>query len=131
MKKCLTRLGFAWQSALKMTRPVKLELLKNARLHDAFENAVRGGVSSVMNRFAAANQPDLPGYDPTKPRREMIYLDAVNLVSILNKIAPHSPPPPPHLPTYKERAAVAATAGLFPVVCAYTNAFFFYSMERP
>ena len=75
--------GFAWQSALKTAAPIKLQLLTNARLHDAFESAVRGGVASVMKRFAVANQPDLPNYDPSLPRQDMIYLDAVNLVSIL------------------------------------------------
>ena len=69
------------QSALKMAAPLKLKLLPDERFHDIFEMAVRGGVASVMKRFGSANQPDLPGYDPAQPRRSMIYLDAVNLVS--------------------------------------------------
>ena len=33
----------------------------------------------VSKRHAKANNPQVPGYDPSKPNKHIIYLDANNL----------------------------------------------------
>ena len=33
----------------------------------------------VSNRYAQANNPQIPGYDPSKPKKHLLYLDANNL----------------------------------------------------
>ena len=71
-------IGFAWQAALKKSG-VDLELLTDPSIHDVFENGIKGGISMITTRFDRANQPEVPGYDPALPRKELIYLDAVNL----------------------------------------------------
>ena len=68
--------GLAWQAALKYTG-VKLELLTDREIYDHFEGGIRGGPSVVTTRYAEANHPHLPGYDPSKPIQEIKYFDAV------------------------------------------------------
>jgi hypothetical protein len=47
-----------------------------------FEEAIRGGISTITHRHAVANNPYLPEtYDETKPSEYLAYLDANNLVS--------------------------------------------------
>ena len=58
---------------------VDLELLTDSSIHDVFEQGIRGGISMITTRFDRANHPEVPGYDPSKPQKELIYLDAVNL----------------------------------------------------
>ena len=75
--------GFSWDSGLKMTgavigclydgQPDALEML------DMLQRGVRGGVSVVSTRYAAANNPYLSGYDAAKPSTYIINLDANNL----------------------------------------------------
>ena len=40
---------------------------------------MRGGISMVSNRYAKANNPLVPGYDPSKPKKYIMYLDENNL----------------------------------------------------
>ena len=40
---------------------------------------LRGGVSMVSQRFAAANNHHMADYDPAKPSSYLLYLDASNL----------------------------------------------------
>ena len=48
-----------------------------------FEDAIRGGISTVTHRHAVANNKYLPQtYDPTKPSIFVMYLDSNNLVSL-------------------------------------------------
>jgi len=45
-----------------------------------FENAIRGVLSMVSNKYAKANNPYLEeSYDPTKPLSYIIYQDCTNL----------------------------------------------------
>ncbi|XP_033729639.1 uncharacterized protein LOC117318793 [Pecten maximus] len=70
--------GLAWQAALKMTN-VRLELLTDIDQHLFIEEGLRGGISMISHRFAEANNPYVPGYDPMKPTEYITYLDANNL----------------------------------------------------
>ena len=58
---------------------VDLELLTDPTIHDIFETGIRGGISMITTRYDRANHPEVPGYDSSKPRKELVYLDAVNL----------------------------------------------------
>ncbi|XP_033753110.1 uncharacterized protein LOC117336607 [Pecten maximus] len=70
--------GLAWQAALKMTN-VRLELLTDIDQHLFIEDGLRGGISMISHRFAEANNPYVPGYNPMKPTEYITYLDANNL----------------------------------------------------
>ena len=43
------------------------------------ENNMRGGIATIRNRHAVANNPLLEGYDETKPTNYIAYFDANNL----------------------------------------------------
>ena len=63
---------------LKMTG-VKLELLTDNDMYLFYEKGVRGGISTVMGRYARANNPYMEDYDPSVPTSYIQYLDANNL----------------------------------------------------
>jgi len=48
-------------------------------MHLFVERGMRGGISMVSNRYAKANNPLVPGYDPSKPKKYLVYLDENNL----------------------------------------------------
>ena len=50
--------GLAWDAALKMTM-VELELLTDIQRLDMAEEEIRGGISSIINRHAKANNKDM------------------------------------------------------------------------
>ncbi|XP_069134582.1 uncharacterized protein [Argopecten irradians] len=58
---------------------VQLELLTDIDQHLFIEKGLRGGISMISHRFAEANNPYVPGYDPLKPKEYITYLDANNL----------------------------------------------------
>ena len=70
--------GLSWDALLKKTG-VGLELLKDYDQHLFVEKGMRGGISIVSKRHAKANNPLVEGYDPEKPSRHFLYLDANNL----------------------------------------------------
>jgi hypothetical protein len=70
--------GLAWQACLKMTG-VKLELLTDIDMYLFIEHGLRGGISTISNRYAKANNCYLPDYDPSQPNVFISYLDANNL----------------------------------------------------
>ena len=71
--------GLTFDAGLKYCN-VKLELLTNPDQYIFCERAIRGGVSTICHRFSEANNKYLPeSYDPTKPDRYLLYLDANNL----------------------------------------------------
>jgi len=70
--------GLSWDALLKKTG-VELELFRDYEMHLFVEKGMRGGISMVSNRYAKANNPLVPGYDPSKPKKYIIYLDANNL----------------------------------------------------
>ena len=63
---------------LKMTG-VELELLTDIDMYLFYEKGVRGGISTVMGRYAKANNPYMDDYDPDVPTSYIQYLDANNL----------------------------------------------------
>jgi len=68
----------SWDALLKKTG-VELELLTDLEKHLFVERGMRGGISMVSKRFAKANNPLVPDYDPNKPNKYIVYLDANNL----------------------------------------------------
>ena len=71
--------GLTFDAGLKFC-DVKLELLTNVDQYIFCERAIRGGVSTICNRYSEANNKYIPEtYDPRKPDRYLMYLDANNL----------------------------------------------------
>ena len=70
--------GLSWDALLKKTG-VELELLTDLEMHLFMERGMRGGISMVSKRYAKANNPMLLDYDPSKPKKYIMYLDANNL----------------------------------------------------
>ncbi len=70
--------GLSWDTLLKKTG-VELELLTEVDMHLFIERGLRGGISMVSKRYAKANNPYVEGYDPSKPKTHLMYLDANNL----------------------------------------------------
>ena len=70
--------GLAWEAMLKMTK-VKLQLLDDIDMVLMIEKGVRGGVSMISKKYAKANNPMVSGYDPSKPKSWITYLDMNNL----------------------------------------------------
>ena len=60
--------GLSWDALLKKTG-VELELFTDYEMHLFVERGMRGGISMVSNRYAKANNPLVPGYDPSKPKK--------------------------------------------------------------
>jgi hypothetical protein len=63
---------------MKMFSKVKLEYIKQDHI-EFWESMKRGGVSMIAKRFAKANHPYVPDYDPSKPITYILYVDATNL----------------------------------------------------
>ena len=70
--------GLSWDALLKKTG-VELELLMDYDMHLFVERGMRGGISMVGKRYTRANDPHVPGYDPSKPNKHIMYFDANNL----------------------------------------------------
>ncbi|XP_075229945.1 uncharacterized protein LOC142329342 [Lycorma delicatula] len=70
---------FTWNAMLKFTRQ-KLELLTDIDMHLFVEKGTRGGVAMISNRYAKANNPNIPDqYDPSEPTSWVQYYDCNNL----------------------------------------------------
>ena len=55
-------------------------LLKSGRdMYLMVENNMRGGIATISQRYARANNPLVEGYDPSKPNSWITYLSANNL----------------------------------------------------
>ena len=70
--------GLSWDALLKKTGVV-LELLTDYDQHLFIEKGMRGGISIVSKRYAKANNPLIEGYDSSKTKTHILYLDANNL----------------------------------------------------
>jgi len=66
-----------WTSALKFTG-VELDLITDFDDYLMIKNNMRGDIAR-SHRHAAANNPLVECYDPTKPKSYITYLDANNL----------------------------------------------------
>ncbi len=58
---------------------VELELFTDIEMHLFVERGMRGGISMVSKRYAKANNPLVPDYDPSKLNKYIMYLDENNL----------------------------------------------------
>src|ERR1043165_5429652 len=71
--------GLAWDAALKMTE-VNLELLSDYDMLLMIKQGIRGGVSTISNRYGKANNEYMgEEFDSSKPSTFITYLDANNL----------------------------------------------------
>jgi hypothetical protein len=70
--------GFSWDALLKLSG-VKLDLISDPEIYLFLENSIRGGIFTISNRYASANDPRLPTFDSTKPSSYITYLDVNNL----------------------------------------------------
>src|SRR5271163_3092431 len=70
--------GLSMAACLKYT-DVKLELMTDIDVLLMLEGGVRGGVSSIMNRYSKANNKYMPDCNPNEPSKYILYLDANNL----------------------------------------------------
>ena len=84
---CWTLAGYTWHCCLRMTN-MQLELITDPNIFLMFENSIRGGVSTVSNRYAKANHKYLDDFDPSLPSTYIVGYDVVNLYgyAILNKL---------------------------------------------
>ena len=70
--------GLAWDAALKITG-VELELLSDPDMLLMFERGMRGGISTICNRYGKANNKYMENFNPEEPSKFISYLDANNL----------------------------------------------------
>ena len=68
----------AWQMALKHTE-AELELITDPEAYLMIENNIRGGIATISERYASANNPYLPDFEETVERQYITYLYANSL----------------------------------------------------
>ena len=67
--------SLAWRMALKHTK-AKLDIITDSEIYLMLENSLRGGIATISNRYALANNPHVDGYDATEPHSYVIYWDS-------------------------------------------------------
>jgi len=70
--------GLSWDALLKKTG-LELELLTDLDMHLFIKKGMRDGISIASKGYARANNLRAAEYDPTKPHKFVMYLDANNL----------------------------------------------------
>ena len=70
--------GLSWDALLKYTG-IELELLTDYDQHLFIEKGMRGGISMASKGHSKANNPGVPGYDPSEEHNHIMYYDANNL----------------------------------------------------
>ncbi|XP_050441034.1 uncharacterized protein LOC126845988 [Adelges cooleyi] len=70
--------GLSFDAMLKHSM-VHLDLLNDYEMVLLIENGTCGGLVQACTRWAKANNPKTPGYNPDKPNTWLIYQDATNL----------------------------------------------------
>ena len=77
--KFLTLPHFAYHAMLRYTG-VTLDVLDDIEMIQWLRRSVRGGVASIMHRYARANMPEMgEDFKREEPRREILALDCTNL----------------------------------------------------
>jgi len=74
--------SLAWGTALKHTG-VELDLITDPAAYLMIENSMKGGIATIANKYAEANNPYVLGYDASKETKYITYLDANNLYGVL------------------------------------------------
>jgi len=74
----ITLPSLAWAMALKYT-DAKLDLITDPDAYLMIENSMRGGIATISQRYASANNRHLEGYDDSEASRYITYLDANSL----------------------------------------------------
>jgi hypothetical protein len=69
---------FSWHAALKMTH-VSIELFTDPDQYLFIEQSIRGGICQQIYKYARANNPQCPNYNPNVPDSHLLYYDANNL----------------------------------------------------
>jgi len=75
---CWTLAGCTRQAAPKFTG-LQLELITDPNIFLMVESAIRGGISTVSNRLAMANNKYLKSYDSSRPTSFIISWNVINL----------------------------------------------------
>ena len=70
--------GLSLDAMLKMTG-IKLELITDVDMFQFIEEGLRGGISYIADRHGEANNKYMEEYNPEKPSKYIMYLDANNL----------------------------------------------------
>ena len=70
--------GLAWDAMLKFTK-IKLDLISDPDMYLMVERGIRGGISTIIKRYAKANNKHVKNYDENKTSVYIPYLDANNL----------------------------------------------------
>lgn len=73
-----TQPSLAWSMALKHTG-AKLDLITDPDAYLMIENSMRGGIATISQRYASANNPYVDDYVEDETRRYITYLDANSL----------------------------------------------------
>jgi hypothetical protein len=68
----------SWDAMLKMT-DCSLDLISDSEMFRMLDGSLRGGISMISKRYAKANNPRMPQYDPAQPEKHIAYWDANNL----------------------------------------------------
>jgi len=81
---CWTLPGYTWPVALKYTG-VHLKLITDPNVYLMVESAIKGGISTVSNRLAMANNKHLmkKSYDSSSPTSFIMSWDVINLYGSL------------------------------------------------
>ena len=70
--------GLSWDAMLKITK-IELELLSDPNMLLMIEKGIRGGISTIIHRWAQANNKYMENYNPKEKSTYIKYLDANNL----------------------------------------------------
>src|SRR5215216_1042149 len=91
-----------FNDSLYKSSGAELKLMTDMDEYLMVENGIRGGMTMVSHRYAKANNPKCPDYNPSKPKSRIMYEDMNALYSgamtqympteILGKISPEDVP---------------------------------------
>ena len=66
-----------WNAMLKMTE-IELKLLIDPNMYLFFEDGIRGGVSTIMNKYSKANNPYMGNIRDKTPKEIMVEFTKKN-----------------------------------------------------